>query len=132
MLTQAGVNAIGFPLRLDVNDEDITEHEAARLIRTLNESVTPVLITYINSASEVVDFCRYLGVRWVQLHGDIAHEEISTVRRIAPELRIIKSLIVRGDNSSQLRDAVETFSPLVDASLPIHTTLRPAQPVPPE
>ena len=115
MLTDAGVSAIGLPLRLDVNDEDITEDEAARLIRTLHKSIRPVLITYIDSAREVVNFCGYLGVSWVQLHGDITPREISSIRKSTPELRIIKSLIVRGDNSSQLRDAVETFSPLVNA-----------------
>ena len=115
MLTSAGVSAIGFPLRLDVNDEDIAEAEAANLIQTFDDSSTVVLITYIDNAVEVVEFCRYLGVGWVQLHGDITPGEISKIRKSAPHLKIIKSLIVRGDNSSQLRDAVQAFSPLVDA-----------------
>lgn len=51
----------------------------------------------------------------VQLHGDIAPEVPSRIKVITPDLYIIKSLIVRNDNLSELKTVVQDFSPYVDA-----------------
>ncbi|MDI6783553.1 MAG: phosphoribosylanthranilate isomerase [bacterium] len=115
MLVEAGVDYLGFPLRLDVNEVDITEEEAGRIIRILKPPTYGVLITYLNKATEIVEFCAQLGTKKVQLHGAIAIEELAKVKRLEPAMFIIKSLIVRGDNISELESDVAKLSPLVDA-----------------
>jgi len=115
MLQRCGVKYLGFPLRLPVNREDISEVRAATIIRQLRPPVFGVLITYLDDAREIAAFCTSLGARIVQLHGDIALEELSTLKKIAPELLVIKSLVVGLHAESSLESMVERLSVCVDA-----------------
>jgi phosphoribosylanthranilate isomerase len=115
MLVECGVNYLGFPLRIKVHKEELSEDDALHIISSLRPSSNAVLITYLNIAKEIYTFCRKLGTSIVQLHGKITLEELCQLRTIAPELGIIKSLIVRGDNLAELKMAINDFSPYVDA-----------------
>lgn len=115
MLIECGVKYLGFPLRLPVNVEDQSEEEAAALIATLPAAIHAVLITYLDNAEEVIDFCRKLDVSIVQLHGPISAEELVKIKLAAPQLKIIKSLVVRGDNLEELKMTIAGTAPFVDA-----------------
>lgn len=115
MLAVAGVTHLGFPLRLAVHREDISDIEAAAIINLLDQGAQAVLITYLNEAEAVARLCRFLGTRIVQLHGSISESEITRLRDSAPELAVIKSLIVRENNSEELIKAVSRYAPIVDA-----------------
>jgi phosphoribosylanthranilate isomerase len=119
LLIECGVEYLGFPLRLPVNAEDLSEAEAAALIGALPAGVAAVAITYLDRAAEVIDFCRQLGVGIVQLHGPIAAQELATIKAQWPQLQIIKSLVVRGGDSAaelaRLQAEVAQSSPWVDA-----------------
>jgi len=115
LLVGAGVDWLGFPLRLAVHPEDLTEAEAAQVIHTLPPAVVSVLITYLDSATEIHDFCRDLGVSHVQLHGDVRLAELRALRTLVPDLFIIKSLVVRPDNGDELEQAALALSEVVDA-----------------
>lgn len=112
----SGVRWLGFPLRLPVHAEDLTEAEATVVIRGLpREDVHAVLITYLDKAPDILAFCRALGVSAVQLHGDINAQEVESVRKAAPELAIIKSLVVGLHANETLFAEARTLSPWVDA-----------------
>ena len=117
MLARAGVDWIGFPLRLAVHEPDLSEDQTRRMIAELPSSVTPVLITYLDRATEILAFCRQLGVETVQLHGDIELSELRALRTIAPRLFVVKSLIVKGagGDNSVLMATVSALDGLVDA-----------------
>ncbi len=115
MLMQAGVNYLGFPLRLTVNKEDLTEEEAIEVIKIIRTPHTPVLITYLSEANEIIKFCEKLNANVVQLHGKISKEELEKIKLKRPALQIIKSLVVASDNYSELESMVHTLSPWVDA-----------------
>jgi len=115
MLIDSGVHYLGFPLRLPVNEEDLSEAEAATLIAHLPVPVQGVLITYLDRAEEVIAFCRELGVTIVQLHGPIAPQELVKIRTAAPDIRIIKSLVVRGDNLDELTLTIAATAPFIEA-----------------
>lgn len=115
MLVDAGVDWLGFPLRLAVHQEDISESEAARIIRQLPDPKSAVLITYLSSAKEIKELSTFLGIYKIQLHGEIPLREVQHLRKSFPELLIIKSLVVRENNLDELLDSVQQFSPLVDA-----------------
>lgn len=115
MLIDAGVDYLGFPLRLDVNDEDITEEEAGKIIRSLKPPTVGVLITYLNIAAAIVAFCSKLGTKTVQLHGELDIKELAKVKELEPNLFIIKSLIIRDNNLGELEKEIEQETPLVDA-----------------
>ncbi|WP_231895520.1 phosphoribosylanthranilate isomerase [Halodesulfovibrio spirochaetisodalis] len=117
MLADCGVHCVGLPLRLPVNKEDITEDEARNIISRTRSAILPVCITYLGKANEIARFCSELEVSHVQLHGHISVEELRKLSRIAPELYVIKSLVVSSDGSNKeelLRSAQET-APYVDA-----------------
>ncbi|HVT59069.1 MAG TPA: phosphoribosylanthranilate isomerase [Thermoanaerobaculia bacterium] len=117
LLIAAGVDWLGFPLRLDLHREDLCAAEAARIIRSLRPPHEAVLITYLRQAAEIVAFCRELGVRRVQLHGPIARGELAAVKTLAPGLFVIKSLVIQAKNQGDLEAELRGASPYVDAFL---------------
>lgn len=114
LLINAGIKYLGFPLRLPVNKEDLSEDEAAELIKTFPKNIIAVLITYLNNADDIDAFCEKLNVNMVQLHGDISVDELRKLKIINPVLSIIKSLVVRNDNLADLEETVKELSPYCD------------------
>ena len=115
LLLEAGVGLLGFPLRLPVNTEDLSEAEAAVLMRALHPPAAGVLITYLDDAAEIAGFARALGAGIVQLHGDVTAAELDRLRVLAPGLRVIKSLVVGLHSGQRLTEMVETLGSRVDA-----------------
>jgi phosphoribosylanthranilate isomerase len=115
MLQQCGIRYLGFPLRLPVHREDLTEEEAAAIIRSLTPPVFGVLITYLDQASEIALFCHALGARIVQLHGDIDCAELKRLKTLDPNLTVIKSLVIGMGDDKALEAMVSELSPFVDA-----------------
>ncbi len=115
LLIECGVDWLGFPLRLPVHKEDVSEAEAAKIIRSLQPPHKGTLITYLHDADEVVSFCNYLGVHNIQLHGDIDVGEARRIKKLDSGLFVIKSLVVRKDNMRELEKMVRNFGPVVDA-----------------
>ena len=115
MLAQSGVRYLGFPLRLPVHQQDLSDEAAARIIRSLKPPACGVLITYLDQASEVVEFCELLGTSVVQLHGDIETSELRTIKERKPGLAIIKSLVIGLHPVEELLGVIERTGSLVDA-----------------
>lgn len=115
LLIECGVNYIGFPLRLDYHSEDLSEAEAASLIKSFVPPVYGVVITYLNKANEINEFCNFLGAQIVQLHAPVEVKELQKLKELNSRLKIIKSLIVKENNSEELLKSVKTFEPFVDA-----------------
>ena len=115
MLQRCGVRYLGFPLRLPVHREDLTEEEAAAIIKNLAPPVFGVLITYLSEASKIAAFCHALGARIVQLHGDIDQDELTHLKTLDPNLTVIKSLVVGMRDDQALEAMLRESSPFVDA-----------------
>ena len=118
LLESLGVDFIGFPLRLGYHKPDVSEEMARTIIAALKAPKRAVLITYQTSAKELSDFCRFLDVSIVQLHGDISSDDVKRIRRERPELTMIKSLIVRpefGQDAHPLMEIARRFEHWVDA-----------------
>ena len=109
------IRYLGFPLRLPVHNEDLTEDEAAAIIKGLAPPVLGVLITYLEQASEIAAFCHVLGARIVQLHGDIDRDELKRLKTRDPNLTVIKSLVIGMHDDKALEAMVSELSPFVDA-----------------
>jgi len=115
ILLSCGVDYIGFPFRLSHHREDISKQEAARLIGQIPPTSKAVLITYLGDAAKIQVLSDYLKVKAVQLHGDISLKELSILRKKAPRLEIIKSLIIGIESWSGLEDRIEQYSPFTHA-----------------
>ncbi len=114
LLAEEGVDFLGFPLRLAVHREDLSETAAARIIAQLPETVKAVLITYLTRAGEILDLVDFLQVKIVQLHGEIEPSEVAALKNRRPEIALIKSLIVKSANFLPLQQEVELFAPWCD------------------
>lgn len=114
-LVRCGVRHLGFPLRLPVHKEYLSEEAAAAIIRSLPPSASGVLITYLDRANDIAEFCRELGVSIVQLHGDIDASELRLLKERQSDLAVIKSLVVGLHSVERLLDIVERTAPYVDA-----------------
>ncbi|MGH6792921.1 MAG: phosphoribosylanthranilate isomerase [Methyloceanibacter sp.] len=115
MLIDCGVSHLGFPLVLDNHEEDLSVEAAAKIVSQFESCATFFLITYLNQAADIVRLCRKLHVDMVQLHGDISPDELKRLRAEQPGWRIVKSLVVTGDNTGALIGDIERFAPWVDA-----------------
>ena len=115
LLQQCGVRYLGFPLRLPVHREDLTEEAAAAIIKSLAPPVFGVLITYLDKAKEIAGFSYALGARIVQLHGDIDRDELKRLKTLDPNLTVIKSLVIGMRDDKALEATLSELSPFVDA-----------------
>lgn len=114
MLLDCGVDYLGFPLHLDVHEQDVSEHDAREIIRRTGAD-RAVVITYLSSARDVYDLLEALGAMTVQLHGFIEPAELATLRRARPEVTVIKSIVIRPGAALDLRELLRRFEPYVDA-----------------
>jgi len=121
MLARLGVDAIGLPLRLAVHPEDVTEAEAAHIVRELGGAARTVLITYLTDPGEISDFCDDLGVTNVQLHADVPPAALAELKARRPDIYVIKSLIVPpapdAGQMERLENQVRALTPHCDAFL---------------
>jgi phosphoribosylanthranilate isomerase len=115
MLARAGFTHLGFPLRLPVHAPDLTEAEAREVIRGLDPGVGTVLVTYLAEPEEILELGDYLGVGWVQLHGDLDPKAAAALRAARPGMGLIKSLVVGRGRDAGLPDLARKFAPHVDA-----------------
>lgn len=115
MLIDCGVEYLGFPLVLGYHREDLGVEEAAAIVTKLRGRASFFLITYLDTAPAIINLCHRLGVGTVQLHAATGVAELERLREAWPKLRIIKSLVVRGDNLHTLIANVKCLAPWVDA-----------------
>ncbi|MGB7293379.1 MAG: phosphoribosylanthranilate isomerase [Thermodesulfobacteriota bacterium] len=117
MLIDCGVRFIGFPLKLSSDEEDLSENMTANIIRNFPTAVCGILITYLRDAADISVLCKFVGTNIVQVHGEIDESQLTKLRKISPNLLIIKSLIVKDDNMVELEGKMKIFGPYVDAFL---------------
>jgi len=115
MLMDKGVRYLGFPHRLVFHREDTTEQETRSIISRLPQDVHKVLITYLEKAEDIASLAAYLEVDAVQIHGQIAVQEVEKLAGRSPGLCIIKSLVVSGDNEVELKEMVKVYARYVMA-----------------
>jgi phosphoribosylanthranilate isomerase len=114
MILEEGADWLGFALRLPAKNEDLSESDAAAIIKNIPPAHKGVIITYLTDADEIKAFCAEMGVDAIQLHGDVPPAELRRLRRMAPELYLLKSLVVRADNIGELSRTVEGAADWVD------------------
>jgi phosphoribosylanthranilate isomerase len=110
-----GVHFLGFPFALDHHKEDLAVDAAAAITSKLARQADFFLITYLTRAQDIRRLCDFPSVQMVQMHGPTDPNQIQLLKREAPALKVIKSLIVRDDNADLLIDQVQRFEASVDS-----------------
>ncbi|WP_371618363.1 phosphoribosylanthranilate isomerase [Streptomyces sp. NBC_00454] len=114
LIVEEGADWLGFALRLPAKNEDLSEAEAAAIVKAIQPDNKGVIITYLTDADEIAGFCAEMGVGAIQLHGDVTPAELRRLRTLAPDLYVLKSLVVKTDNIDELREIVETSAEWID------------------
>lgn len=114
LIIEEGADWLGFALRLPAKNEDLSEADAAAIIKAIQPEHKGVIITYLTDADEIKAFCAEMGVGALQLHGDVPPAELRKLRTIAPDLFVLKSLVVKADNMPELTRIVDGASDWVD------------------
>ncbi|WP_326650523.1 MULTISPECIES: phosphoribosylanthranilate isomerase [unclassified Streptomyces] len=114
LIIEEGADWLGFALRLPAKNEDLSEAEAAAIVKAIQPDNKGVIITYLTDADEIAAFCAEMGVGAIQLHGDVTPAELRRLRTLAPDLYVLKSLVVKTDNIDELREVVETSAEWID------------------
>jgi len=105
---QAGADALGFTVRLPTGVHDgLTEAVARGIIAALPPFIATVAITYVDTAREAVDLCRYLGVSALQLHGPFPTQDLPLIRAALPHLKLIRAVHVTGPEAVAQARALE-------------------------
>jgi len=105
---EAGADALGFTVRLPSGIHDgLTEAKARDLIAQLPPFVVSVAITYVSTARDAIELCRYLGVMALQLHGDFPLGELRLIRAALPHLKLIRAVHVTGPEAVTRARALE-------------------------
>jgi len=95
-----GVQALGFTLELPSGSHDgLTNERARSIIRRLPRDVMPVLITYLDSATNAARLAEWLQVHAIQFHGEITDEQVGLFRRHCPAVRTIGRITVSGKDA---------------------------------
>ena len=115
LLISCGAKHLGFPLVLGHHKEDLTHDAAAAIVAEFGDQAEFFLITYLTRAEDIIDLCQTLQVRGVQLHNEIAPNEVARLRQLSPGLHIIKSIIISPDAQMQHVADIDGYSPHVDA-----------------
>lgn len=115
MLINCGVNFLGFPLRLPVNKEDLSEEEAKNIIASISNPNFCIVISYSSTANEAIELCQKMGCEIIQLHGFIEKKELIKLKQIAPDITVIKSLVITNNNEKELENTMLELEPFVDA-----------------
>ncbi|MEE9431001.1 MAG: phosphoribosylanthranilate isomerase [Melioribacteraceae bacterium] len=115
LLLDSEINYLGFPLRLPVNKEDLSEEVASKVIKNLMPPNYGIVISYSNTAKEIIELCDKVGSKIIQLHGSINIDEVKNLKASRSDISIIKSLVVREDNFDKLTSLIKELEPFVDA-----------------
>lgn len=111
-LLGCGVDLLGFPLRLPVHAQDLSEAETRAIVEEVGAERC-VLITYEADPQSLVELCRFLGVGIVQVHAETPPETLARIKAQA-HLFIIKSYVIGRDSFSP-EECVRIYSPFCDA-----------------
>lgn len=115
LIIETGVKYLGFPLRLPINKEDLSESESKKIISKFLPPTYGVAISYSNTALQAIELCNKIGSKIIQLHGPISISEIKIIRELEPKITIIKSLVIKQNNEEELAKSIKKLEPFVDA-----------------
>lgn len=112
---KSGADALGLIVGTKYYSEDkISPEFAGKLLEKIPPLVSTVLVTHLQSCQEIIDIYHQVPTSTIQLHNEIAVEEISAIKQKLPHVKLIKAVHVVDES------AIETaryFAPFIDSIL---------------
>lgn len=87
----AKADIIGILVGQEHNSNDfINKENAKEIVDYVNNRISVALVTHLKSASEIINLTKYIGNDIIQLHSDIAEEEVKKIKRELPFIKLIR------------------------------------------
>lgn len=116
-IVSLGADAIGLLAAIDVNGEgikrgEITKETARDIVSSLPPFVDSVLITSYKDIRKIVEACKFIGNRTIQISrfNDINESEVKTLRKELPYIKIINVIHMSDKLAIEKVKSIETFS----------------------
>lgn len=111
----AGADAVGLIVGArHVSEDDVPVAEAAQLLAHIPVFVTAVLVTHLQTCSEILPIHHRVPAQAIQLHDWVAPKELARLREALPSVRLIGAVHV---TSSQAVHVARREAGRVDAVL---------------
>lgn len=113
---EAGADALGFLAGVTHRAEDMLTLPGARnLIRSIPSGVWPVLVTHLQDAPTIIEYCRTTECRAVQIQDDIDIDVLAGLREELSGLLIIKAVLMDSPDIEELIKRASSYENYVDA-----------------
>jgi phosphoribosylanthranilate isomerase len=111
---RVGVDALGFTLELPTGIHDgLTPEKTRLIIQHSPANILPVVITYLDTATDAARLVNTVRAGAVQFHGEITDAQIERFRADCPGVKTIGRITVTGSDAALLSDRFR--QPLWDA-----------------
>lgn len=95
MAAYCGADAIGLVVGQKHNSDDfIDKRLAQKIVKECSPYISPVLVTELDDVEEISYLAHEIGVTSIQLHSDCTVDNVISLRKIFPHIKIIKNFHV--------------------------------------
>ncbi|RRA99806.1 phosphoribosylanthranilate isomerase [Larkinella rosea] len=106
----AGANTLGFLIGLTHRAEDgISAATGKTIVEAVPDHIRTVLVTHLLDAAEIAEIARSVGVRAIQIHDDLPVVGVLELRRLLPDVELIKAIHVTGEDALQKAQEYEEY-----------------------
>ena len=100
MCIDAGADIIGILVGQEHSSNDFVDKEKAKEICDyVNGRCDVSLVTHLTSVEEIIELTNYIGNNIIQLHSDIAEEEVKKIKNELPNIELVRLIHVASDGT---------------------------------
>ena len=100
MCLDAKADVIGILVGQEHASNDFVDKEKAKEICDyVNGRCDVSLVTHLTSAEEIIELTNYIGNNIIQLHSDIAEEEVKKIKNELPNIKLVRLIHVASDGT---------------------------------
>ena len=100
MCIDAGADIIGILVGQEhVSNDFIDKEKAKEICEYVNKRCDVSLVTHLTSADEIIKLTKYIGNNIIQLHSDIAEEEVKKIKNELPNIELVRLIHVASDGT---------------------------------
>lgn len=94
----AGADIIGFLVgKIHSSDDFIDKDTAKKIVEYVNFRCDTSLVTHLNKADEIIHLTKYIGNTIIQLHSDIAENEVAKIKSELPNIKLVRLIQISND-----------------------------------
>ena len=98
LCVECGVDIIGLLVgQMHTSDDFISKETAKQIKASLPKNIKTTLITHLENADEIIPLIRFIGVNYVQLHSNIAENEVQKIKNALPKIKLIRVIHILQD-----------------------------------